>query len=225
MNLAYNESVMPHTLSKTVYTFDELTETAKDKAIAEHSEFCGEVWDAEFTFDDFVTIAEIIGIEFRYHDVTLMSGAKKQKPNIWYSGFWSQGDGACFEGTYRYKKGAAKAIREYAGTDTELHRIADELQALQRKAFYGLTATMTHKGHYYHAYCMSVDVEHAWDDTYNYEERSVPTDDVTELMRDLANWLYRALEKEYEWQTSREQVIESIQANEYDFNEDGSIAT
>lgn len=220
---------MPHTLTitKTVYKFAELSEAAQQKAIEDHSQFLGEVWDAEFTLDDFVTIAEILGIEFRYSDVPLMNGKTKQKPTIYYTGFWSQGDGACFEGTYRYKKGASKAIRAHAGTDKELHRIADELQKLQRPFFYGLTATMTHTGHYYHAYSMSVDVEHALDDAYNYstwQDRKLPEDELTELMRDLAKWLYRALENEYDWQTAREQVIESIDANDYEFEEDGSIA-
>ena len=70
-----------------------------------------------------------------------MGGGTRQKPCIWFSGFWSQGDGACFEGRYAYAPRASLRIRDYAPRDTELHRIADALQALQRLNFYQLTAS------------------------------------------------------------------------------------
>lgn len=37
-------------------------------------------------------------------------------------------------------------------------------------------------------------------------------------------WIYRALEAEYEYQDSDGQVDETIKANEYEFEEDGSRA-
>ena len=49
-------------------------------------------------------------------------------------------------------------------------------------------------------------------------------DDVIQLLRDFADWIYRRLEEEYEYQTSEEAVAESMAANEYEFYEDGSIA-
>lgn len=53
----------------------------------------------------------------------------------------------------------AALIREYAPQDTELHRIADALQAIQRRNFYQLRADASHRGHYYHEYCMAISVE------------------------------------------------------------------
>ncbi len=44
---------------------------------------------------------------------------------------------------------------------------------------------------------------------------------VTEALRDLADWLYRQLEREYEYLTSDESVEETIIANEYTFTEAG----
>jgi hypothetical protein len=42
-----------------------------------------------------------------------------------------------------------------------------------------------------------------------------------EALRDLARWLYRQLEKEFEFQTSDAVVDEAIIANEYTFTETG----
>jgi len=46
-------------------------------------------------------------------------------------------------------------------------------------------------------------------------------DAVTEALRDLARWLYRQLEGEYDFLTSDAVVDESIIANEYTFTNDG----
>jgi hypothetical protein len=46
-------------------------------------------------------------------------------------------------------------------------------------------------------------------------------DDLVEALRDLANWLYPALEREYEFQTSDESVDEGIEANGYTFTAEG----
>ena len=46
-------------------------------------------------------------------------------------------------------------------------------------------------------------------------------DIVVEALRDLAHWLYRQLEQEYEFQSSDEMVDEAIIANDYTFTEDG----
>ena len=44
---------------------------------------------------------------------------------------------------------------------------------------------------------------------------------VTEALRDLARWLYRQLEQEYEYQTADETVDEAIAANAYTFTDVG----
>ena len=44
---------------------------------------------------------------------------------------------------------------------------------------------------------------------------------VTEALRDLANWLYRQLEQEYDHLTSDEAVDEALVVNGYTFTEEG----
>lgn len=53
-------------------------------------------WDG--LFEDFVEQLAEIGITIDTHEVKLMNGKTRQDSNIYFSGFWSQGDGACFEG-------------------------------------------------------------------------------------------------------------------------------
>jgi len=124
-------------LTKTVnlYTFEELGEDTKRKAIEKLYDINTECGWWDWDFDNFKTIAALIGIDI---------------DKIYFSGFFSQGDGACFEGSYSYKKGGLKALIEYAPQDECLHGIARNLQATQRKAFYQLSANVSHRGHYYH---------------------------------------------------------------------------
>ena len=45
-----------------------------------------------------------------------------------------------------------------------------------------------------------------------------------DALRSFADWIYRQLEKEYEFNMSDENVDESIRINEYEFDETGAIA-
>lgn len=204
------------TIEKTVFQFDELSDDAKEKAREWYRE--GDEFYSECVYEDAATIADILGIDLQQRPVKLMNGQTRYDPAIYYSGFWSQGDGACFEGSYRYKAGAARAIREYAPQDAELHRIADQLQDVQRRNFYRLRATCEHSGHYYHSGCMSVDIYRNDDRPHDAE------DDITQLLRDFADWIYDRLEDEYEHQSADETVDWNIRANEYEFYENGEIA-
>ena len=150
---------MPEIIETTVYRLNELSDAAKDKARAWYREggFDYNWYDA--VYEDFQRIAEILGLKLKTRTVRLMGGGTRQEPCIWFRGFSSQGDGACFESWYSYRKHAPRLLREYAPLDTELHRIADALQTIQRRNFYQLRADASHRGHYYHEYCMSISVE------------------------------------------------------------------
>lgn len=228
--------LIPVTRHYTLYTFDELSESAKEKARAWYREASchDEWWDS--VYEDALRMAEIIGIEidYRYHPGRNGRSGWKE-PKIWFSGFSSQGDGACWEGSYRYAPGALKKLESEAPAfykdkvgvkqpipiNVELHRIAKALQDAQRRHFYALRATSTHRGHYNHSGCMSIEVEHAEDP---YRALGGAEDDIKEALRDFADWIYRRLEDEYDWLNSDEQVDESIRCNEYTFDEDGNRA-
>lgn len=210
------------TIEKKLYKFEELSDGAKAKALEAMAESESEHFDCEFVYDDAENMAKILGIDLAQTPVKLMGGGTRYDPTIYYSGFYSQGDGACFEGHYSYAKGCKKAIREYAGVDKELHRIADELTALQRKFFYSLCAAMRHSGHYYHSGCMEVEVTDNVGTGYG-RVTDEAEEALTQLMRDFADWIYKQLESEYEYRTGKEACTERATDCEMEFEEDGTI--
>ncbi|RJG46216.1 antitoxin of toxin-antitoxin stability system [Mesorhizobium sp. DCY119] len=210
---------MPEIIETTVYRLDELPEAARGKARAWYREGAFDHDWYEFVYDDFERICAILGVELSTTRVPLYGGGTRQKPCIWFSGFWSQGDGACFEGRYRHAKRAPRHIRDHAPEDGELHRIADALQAIQRRNFYQLHAGISHRDRYYHEYTMAIAVDR---DSPTWQDMTVDAEEaVTEALRDLARWLYRQLEREYEYLTSDAVVDEAILANQYTFTASG----
>lgn len=210
---------MPERIETLVYRIDELDDDAKTVA-REWYRQDGPVdgW-YETVFDDFQIVCNCLGIDIKTRTVRLAGGGSRQAPCIYFSGFWSQGDGACFEGTYAYRCGATAAVRKHAPKDRELDRIASDLQKCQRRNFYALWAVATHRGRYSHEYGMSIEVKRGG--PFGYEATSDAESCVTEAMRDLARWLYRQLEAEYSFQQSDALVDEAICANDYTFTADG----
>ncbi len=211
---SFRDKKMEITSSKSIFKYNELSEKAKEKAIENlnqiNTDF--EWWDSDY--DDFSQIADILGIDLK---------VENKRTHIYFSGFSSQGDGASWEGSYKYTKGSAKKIRAYAPTDKELHRIADQLQSIQKENMYRISASVKHRGHYYHSGCMDVTV-------FKYDVNGNETDlkegiekEVTQLLRDFADWIYKHLENQYDYLTSKEAIEKTIEANEdWEFYEDGT---
>ena len=175
---------MPEIIRTTVYRLHELSDAAKEKARAWYRDVgVDDDWH-DAVFGDFETICDILGITLRTRRVPLFGGGSREKPCIYFSGFWSQGDGACFEGSYAYAPQASVRINEYAPRDAELHRIVDALQAIQRRNFYGLNADIRHRGRYYHEDCMSITVNR--DSATGQDMTKDAEEVVVEALRDLA---------------------------------------
>ena len=139
--------------------------------------------------------------------------------HVWFRGFSSQGDGASFEGQYSHAKGAAKGICAHAPKDRELHRIADELQDAQRRNLFQLNASIRQRGNYCHEYTMAIEVER---DSPTWQPPTDGAEDaLIEALRDLARWLYRQLQSEYEHQTSDGAVDEALNVNAFSFTAEG----
>lgn len=213
-----------------VYTFDELSDRAKERArqwFRDGSDSFND-WGADNVIEDAARLGCMIGIYIRTKPVKLMGGGTRMDPTVYWSGFSSQGDGASFEGSYSYTKGGVELLAAEAPSGTgkghegnnEVNRIACELRALQRKHFYRLQASISTRGNYSNSHYMSFDIERS-------DSADVPADDcaaLEELLRDFADWIYHNLEREYEWQYADEQVDENIRANEYEFDEEGNRA-
>lgn len=157
-----------------------------------------EWWD--YIYEDFREVALCMGIEV---------------DKIAFSGFWCQGDGASFTGTWGMpaKGSIMKNTRAYAGADDELIRIAHELWDAQRRNFYKLYASITRTGHtYVHSNTMILDVETSHGHT-GWAGDKYDTQ-VTDAMRHLADWLYRRLEDEYDYLMTDDAIHEYMLANE-----------
>ena len=208
------------TITKEIYTFAELSESAQQTAIEHRMEVENNMFDGEAVYENAAEVASLFGLDIRVRTVQLNSGKSRHNdPAIYYSGFGSQGDGACFEGNYNYQKGAYDAVKSYAPQDEELHRIVKELQTIQAKNFYQLAATCKHSRQYYHSGCMDVDVTRK-----DYKEMTEDAEEtLTQLLRDFADYIYKQLEADYDYITGKG-VIEYLNECYTDFDVNGEIA-
>lgn len=208
------------TIQKTVYTFSELSDAAKEKA-REWYRNGAESSDLDCVVEDFVTIAELIGIEFDTHQVKLMNGKVRHDPDIYYSVGYCQSDFAAFSGAWRYKAGCLKALKSYAPIDETLQSIVSDWQALQKANFYQLRAICSERrGNQYVKEVLK-------GNSNRYDEEAVDSDiekEVADIVRRLASWLYYQLRNEVDYQSSNDYVDEVIKANEYEFYENGKVA-
>ena len=210
---------MPQVIETTVFTIDELSDAAKENArIWYRDQGLHDEW-YDFVCEDFETICRILGVTLATSPVRLYGGGTRDKPQVYFTGFWNQGDGASFYGHYSHARGAPGAIRAHAPRDAELHRIADELLAVQRRNFFQLNATIRQQGRYCHEYCMAIEVER---DSPTWQPPTDGAEDaLTEALRDLARWLYSQLRCEYEHQTSDAAVDEALNVNAFSFTAGG----
>ena len=200
--------------------FDELSDEAKERAREWYrQENCDDSFWSACAIDDAKEIGKYMGMNV---------------DRVYFSGFWSQGDGACFEGTWRASDVKADKLEDYAPQDKELHCIVDGLAELAKEYPDGYFK-VKHRGHYSHSRCTSFDVELPCEQEEELEYGSPEykalqvklredEDALIELARDFMDWIYRALEEAWDYQNSDEQVDEAIRANEYEFLEDGTRA-
>ena len=194
--------------AKTInlYQFDELDDAGKEKAREWFREASAEEnndFDFEYRKSDFVDIMSMFGFTVK---------------DVYYSGFWSQGDGASFTGTWRYKKGWRKDFLS-AYPKSKYLEYMDAIANEARKVFYDLSVRISHSGHYQHSGCMDVDVQNN-----DYRNDTITNDiaiAITDNFRCIADTLYGIIEQDYDWRNADKQVDESIIANEYDFTAEG----
>ena len=191
------------------YSFNELSDEAKQVAFNNNSDINVDCWDwYDCTKDDFHAILELIG----FYNIDSN-----------FSGFYSQGDGASFSADYRYKKGCLKAVKQHAPNDKELHNIVEGIVSHQKDNGYLLSCEVIKGGNYCHSNTMRFDWyknDNSWFDWGN----DFIEDELEQLFKNLANWYYSRLENEYEYLTSFDVVAETLETNEIRFLENGEGA-
>jgi len=216
-------------MTEVALKFSALSESAKAHAREKwRNDYCFDEWEYTPTLDDCGEVAALIGINIDWLERQSRNrrGKKTRMLDIRFSGFWSQGDGACFAGRYKFKPDAAQAVISHFGSSDggkEPLRIANELATLHVTRMLlnlePLQGQITTFGSYSNSSTMRyeatsyVDEDHEIDNDHDRE--------VLTLMRDFADWVYDRLEEQYEYATSDEVVDERLQ--EEMFDEDGDI--
>lgn len=189
--------------TKTIelYEFDELSESAKAKVLETERDInVDDSFWSKYMLEEWEEKLEAMGFE---------------DPQINFSGFWSQGDGASFTSkrvdvlkflTVHKAKGRFKAI----------------LKALKKDEIDASVERIDHS--YSHEYTVRADIDFLTDDTDLKTQEAIEFAElITETVRTLSRKMYRELESEYEGLTSDEAVIDTIKANEYTFRSNGKM--
>ena len=193
------------TITKTydVYKYNELSKEAQQKVIEDNHDIN---IDYEWYESDFECMIEEL--------------TKKgfDDANIFFSGFYSQGDGACFTANLNVKK-----LMKY-------YKLTTKYTNLLKK--YDIPGTVKADNHQYcHSNVMYVDIELdaivdiktlsiAQQDTLNDVEEELRIK-IFEIAKDEADKIHTTLQKTYEHLTSEDVIIETIKENEYVFLKDG----
>lgn len=194
--------------------FDALPERLRDKILDEHRHWNVdhiEWWEG--VYDQFKHDMDEIGIEVE---------------RMYFSGFWSQGDGACFQG-------------RVFDWELFLQSLGYSEPALIAHAVKHFKFEVAHSGHYYHENCTSFgseiplprhDEDEDFIDDYSPHERGSLQEAVwmallnntyleesfsnefTEAFKDHMRDLYKRLEEEYDYLTSDEAILDSLEAND-----------
>lgn len=192
---------MPTTKQYTAYKFDELSPAAQEKAIEKYYDINVDYdgWD-ECVIEDFKEDMSKKG----YDDI-----------KVYYSGFSSQRGGACFEATIDIKKWL------------ESHKMKSKVRSVWNSAVVqgmDYTLKLTHSGHYSHSGCMYLTAEaYGYPDKAYSQFHDILAPEIKSISRGYADALYKKLEQEYCYLTEPEAIKETLEANDYDFTEDGII--
>ena len=153
-----------------------------------------------------------------------------ENADIRFTGFWSQGDGASFTADINLEKIINTIVS--CGYNT-CDMVA--FQALEKMVYHGLI-DLSFKAYrvssrYSHENTCTVDMDfecyqdNISDPAYEYLEglSDQLLSDIEEIRLNLCQEIYKSLEREYEYLTSDMAVKETIEANGYEFTEDGGM--
>lgn len=192
------------TVTRTLFQFNELSEDAKKRAIERLRDINVDHDWYEWELDYLTGQLESVGFN---------------SPIIAFSGFCQQGDGAsftCKTANIELLIDALKDSRHHRKYVRFLTKIADYLSVSVER--------IDHR--YSHKYTAKVSVDSCLPGRRLQLEALIDRfeEDVESLRLEWSNTIYEALEEQYDHLRSDEAVIEGIEANEYEFLEDGTLA-
>jgi hypothetical protein len=184
----------------TLYQFKELSKEAQAKALETYRDINTDYEWYDYIFEEWKEKLKKLG----YEDAEIL-----------FSGFGSQGDGACFTAEVYLKHWLKK------------HKLEKKYKKLFQEAD-DVKITIKHSWRY--SYSSSTDVDYEW---YGDAERL--TDklednilEVIELIKEerekLGDKIYKELDDTYYNLIGDEAIADTLEVNEYDFTDDGKIS-
>lgn len=174
------------TLTSTFKSFDEFCKDGQEDIMEKYRDYLVDdnTW-CQLTIESFKEALQVVGFD----------GVE-----IYFSGFWSQGDGACFVGNYTYTKGAKSKIEKEFPKDVALKTLAENLQQFQRKEFYQASVDLKHNDRYYHEYSVRVGYSEnlKTGNELTYEQDA----EFLEICKEFMCHIYSTLRNEYDFQTN-----------------------
>ena len=186
-----------------IYNYEDLlkNDILKEKVLNNWRNKYDDFYD-DCILEDYETIIEDLGY----------NGVK-----IYYSGFWSQGDGACF-------------VCESVDLNKIIERMEISIRlGLKDYIVDNLGISIKHNSRYYHY--RSVKINYDFDNRFIGDLTEEYCNEIVEKIIDFidediftySDKVYRRLEDEWDYQKSDEYILEMIDANDYEFTEDGKI--
>lgn len=139
---------------------------------------------------------------------------------IFFNGFYSQGDGACFTGTYRYKEDSVKHLVMNHCSE-EFTAIAESLLELQKKCNLDCFCKIIHVGRYYHENSVRFEFCSEFDENQSLVDIYEPF--FINQFKNISKLIYKKLQEAYEDLISDDCVLGTIESNNYEFYENGKI--
>jgi hypothetical protein len=197
---------------KTVYSWDDVVNTPEllEKAIEKNRDIntgMGDDWWS-MTYDDWTEKLESLG----YRDI-----------DICFSGFWSQGDGASFTGNVDTLLWIE--VNDTAGKYKRIYNLlkANRIEVDDNRIIRDRWTNHVH----WNTTSLYFEIEYYFGACLDYKNIDALTDqlesDIFEHHVDLNKEIYRSLEETYDYLKSDQAVVDTLAANEYDFDSEGNI--
>lgn len=186
------------TKTYTTYKFNELPAEAKAKVLKNNHDINTEENWYEYYFDEVHERLEDLG----YNNV-----------DISFSGFWSQGDGASFTADIDL----IKWLKEHKRLSYYKKLIKD----IDSENIYGNIKRIDNYYSHYNTCNTSIYGSYLTDEKFKLVDQLM--EEIESERRQLCKEIYKQLEKAYDYLTSEEAIIETLEANDYDFTLDGKI--